>query len=98
MAKGLHARTVMLRHGFRNTLIPFVTLIGLVFPGLISGSVILEVMFNWPGLGRLLYDSILQRDYPVVMTLTTASAVLVLAGTLVVDLLYGVIDPRVSHD
>lgn len=98
MAKGLSGRTVVLRHAFRNTLIPFVTLLGLVFPALISGSVILEVIFNWPGLGNLLYNSILQRDYPVVMTLTTASAVLVLMGTLLVDLLYGVIDPRVSHD
>jgi peptide/nickel transport system permease protein len=97
-AKGLPGHVVVLRHAFRNTLIPFVTLLGLVFPSLISGSVILEVIFNWPGLGRLLYDSILQRDYPVVMALTSASALLVLIGTLIVDMLYGVIDPRVSHD
>lgn len=96
-AKGLSARTVVLKHGFRNTLIPFLTLIGLVLPGLIGGSVILERIFTWPGLGRLFVDSIFQRDYTTVMALSTATAVLVLLVTLIVDLLYGVVDPRVSH-
>ena len=97
-AKGLRERTVIWRHAFRNTLIPFVTLLGLIFPVLISGSVILEVIFTWPGLGRLFYTSVLQRDYPVIMALNTASALLVLLGTLGADLLYGVVDPRVSHE
>jgi len=97
LAKGLSQRTVVLRHAFRNTLIPFVTLVGLVFPALISGSVILEVIFTWPGLGRLFYDSVYQRDFPVIMALSTATAVLVLAGTLLADLAYGLVDPRVSH-
>jgi len=96
-AKGLAEGAVVWKHAFRNTLIPVVTLIGLMFPVLISGSVILEVIFTWPGLGRLFFTSVLQRDYPVIMALNTATAVLVLAGTLAADLLYGVVDPRVSH-
>jgi peptide/nickel transport system permease protein len=97
LAKGLPEHVVVLKHAFRNTLIPFVTLIGLIFPVLISGSVILEVIFTWPGLGRLFYESVLQRDYPVIMALSTATAVLVLLGTLAADLAYGLVDPRVSH-
>ncbi|MFN7972321.1 MAG: ABC transporter permease [Acidobacteriota bacterium] len=96
-AKGLTDGVVLWRHVFRNTLIPFITLVGLVFPVLISGSVILEVIFTWPGLGRLFFTSVLQRDYPVIMALNTATALLVLAGTLFADLLYVVVDPRVSH-
>lgn len=98
VAKGLSERVVLWKHAFRNTLIPFVTLLGLVFPVLISGSVILEVIFTWPGLGRLFYSAVLERDYPVIMALNTATAILVLAGTLFADILYGVVDPRVSHD
>ncbi len=97
-AKGLSENVVVWKHAFRNTLIPFVTLLGLTFPVLISGSVILEVIFTWPGLGRLFFDSILQRDYPVVMALSTATAVLVLVGTLAADMLYGLVDPRVRLD
>jgi peptide/nickel transport system permease protein len=96
-AKGLSGRDVVLKHAFRNTLIPLVTLVGLVFPTVLSGSVILEVIFTWPGIGRLFFDSVLQRDFPVVMALSTATAVLVLVSTLVADLLYSVVDPRVSH-
>jgi peptide/nickel transport system permease protein len=97
-AKGLAEHVVILRHGFRNTLIPFVTLLGLTLPFLISGSVILEVIFTWPGLGRLFFNSVLQRDYPVVMALSTATAFLVLLGTLAADMLYGVVDPRVRNE
>lgn len=96
-AKGLADRVVVLKHAFRNTLIPFVTLIGLLLPVLIGGSVILEVIFTWPGLGRLFFTSVLQRDYPVIMALNTATAVLVLFGTLAADLAYGLVDPRVTH-
>lgn len=96
-SKGLSARTVVLKHGFRNTLIPFLTMIGLIIPGIIGGSVILERIFTWPGLGRLFVDSIFSRDYTTVMALSTATAVLVLVVTLIVDLLYGIVDPRVSH-
>lgn len=97
-AKGLAENVVLWRHGFRNTLIPFVTLVGLTFPYVISGSIILENIFTWPGLGRLFFTSLLQRDYPVLMALSTATAVLVLLATLVTDLLYGVVDPRVRYE
>lgn len=97
-AKGLDEHVVIQKHAFRNTLIPFVTLLGLTFPVLISGSVILEVIFTWPGLGRLFFNSILQRDYPVVMALSTATACLVLIGTLAADMLYGIVDPRVRYE
>lgn len=96
-AKGLTPAAVVVKHGFRNTLIPFVTLLGLIFPHLIGGSVILETIFTWPGLGRLLVTSMFERDLPVIMALSTASAFLVVVGTLVVDVLYGFVDPRVSH-
>lgn len=96
-AKGLSERVVILKHAFRNTLIPFITLLGLIVPFLLGGSVILEQIFTWPGLGRLFYSSILNRDIFVVMTLSLATAVLVLFVNLVVDLLYGVVDPRVNH-
>ncbi|HOE10577.1 MAG TPA: ABC transporter permease [bacterium] len=97
-AKGLSEFTVVLKHAFRNTLIPLVTLFGLTFPQILGGSVILEVMFNWPGIGRLFFESILQRDYPTVMALSVISAGLVLLGTLLADLAYAVVDPRVRYD
>ncbi|MFH1744332.1 MAG: ABC transporter permease [bacterium] len=97
-AKGLAETSVVLKHAFRNTLIPLVTLFGLTFPLIIGGSVILEVMFNWPGIGRLFFESILQRDYPTVMALSFITACLVLLGTLLADLAYGLVDPRVRYD
>jgi peptide/nickel transport system permease protein len=97
-AKGLAERPVILRHAFRNTLIPLVTMLGLMLPSILAGSVILEVMFSWPGIGRLFYDAIFMRDYPVVMALSFITAVLVLLGMLLADLAYAFVDPRVSYD
>ena len=97
-AKGLDERTVILKHAFVNSLIPFITLLGLTFPFLLSGSVILEYMFNWPGLGRLFFASVLNRDYPTLMALNFITALLVLVSTLLADLAYGLVDPRVSYD
>ncbi|MEN6625703.1 MAG: ABC transporter permease [Candidatus Sumerlaeia bacterium] len=97
-AKGLGETQVIMKHAFVNSLIPFITLLGLTFPALLSGSVILETMFNWPGLGRLFFESVLQRDYPTLMALNFITAVMVLAGTLMADLAYGLVDPRVSYD
>jgi peptide/nickel transport system permease protein len=97
-AKGLSELTVTLRHSFRNTLIPVMTLLGMLLPAVIGGSVILEVMFNWPGLGRLFYDSMLARDYPTIMAISFITACLVLLGTLLADLSYAMVDPRVSYD
>jgi peptide/nickel transport system permease protein len=97
-AKGLPERTVILRHAFRNSLIPLISLIGLTFPFVLSGSVILEYMFNWPGLGRLYFESVLGRDYPTIMALNFITAVLVLLTTFAADLAYGWVDPRVSYE
>jgi len=97
-AKGLTERRVIMRHAFRNTLIPLMTLLGLLLPEIIGGSVILEVMFNWPGLGRLFFESMMARDYPTIMALSFVTACLVLLGTLLADLSYALVDPRVSYD
>jgi peptide/nickel transport system permease protein len=94
-AKGLSPDQVHYKHAFRNALLPFVTMFGLILPGLIGGSVIIETIFSWPGMGRMAYDAILARDYPVILTVNFISAVLVLAGTFVSDLLYLVVDPRI---
>ena len=97
-AKGLKESGVVLKHAFRNTLIPLVTLFGLTFPQILGGSVILEVMFNWPGIGRLFFESILQRDYPTIMALSFISAFLVLLGTFLADIGYALVDPRVRYE
>jgi peptide/nickel transport system permease protein len=94
-AKGLPAEQVHYRHALRNALLPFVTMFGLILPGLIGGSVIIESIFSWPGMGRLAYEAILARDYPIILTVNFVSAVLVLAGTFISDLLYLVVDPRI---
>lgn len=97
-AKGVSERNVIWRHAFRNTLIPVLTLMGLLLPEIIGGSVILEVMFNWPGIGRLFFESMLARDYPTIMALSFITACLVLLGTLLSDLSYALVDPRVSYE
>jgi peptide/nickel transport system permease protein len=96
-AKGVDGRTVMVRHAFRNSLIPLVTLLGLTLPGLLGGSVILERIFGWPGMGNLYFDVLTQRDYPVIMGLTMMYAVLTMLGNLLADLLYAVVDPRITY-
>lgn len=95
-AKGAGPWRVLFRHAFRNTLIPLVTLLGLSLPGLIGGSVIIEQIFTWPGMGRLFFESIRERDYPTIMGLTLMFSMLTLAGQLLADLLYCAVDPRVS--
>jgi peptide/nickel transport system permease protein len=94
-AKGLPPDEVHYRHALRNALLPFVTMFGLILPGLIGGSVIIESIFSWPGMGRMAYEAILARDYPVILTVNFISAVLVLIGTFISDLLYMVVDPRI---
>ena len=94
-AKGLPAEQVHYRHALRNALLPFVTMFGLILPGLIGGSVIIESIFSWPGMGRMAYEAILARDYPVILTVNFISAVLVLIGTFVSDILYSMVDPRI---
>ena len=94
-AKGLPPEQVHYKHALRNALLPFVTMFGLILPGLIGGSVIIESIFSWPGMGRMAYEAILARYYPIILTVNFVSAVLVLAGTFISDLLYLVVDPRI---
>ncbi len=94
-AKGLTEDAVIYRHALRNALLPFVTMFGFLLPGLIGGSVIFEQIFAWPGLGRLGYEAILARDFPVILTINFVAATLTLVGTLVSDVLYAVVDPRI---
>jgi peptide/nickel transport system permease protein len=94
-ARGLSRRGALWKHAFPNALLPLITLLGLVLPGLLSGSVIIERMFAWPGLGRLYFDSILSRDYPVVLALSLLGAVATLMVTLAADIAYALADPRV---
>jgi len=96
-AKGLSEETVYYKHALRNALLPIITLFGFLIPGLIGGSIIMETVFAWPGIGRLAYQAVLSRDYPVVMTINTITAVLVLIGNFMADLLYGIADPRIRY-
>ncbi len=96
-AKGLREGRVVYSHIFRNTMIPVLTLLGLLLPTLISGSIILEAIFSWPGIGALFYESVLSRDYPTVMGLSFITSVMVLLSTLIADLLYAWADPRVMY-
>jgi peptide/nickel transport system permease protein len=94
-AKGLSERTVIWKHALRNALIPVITILGLLVPGLVGGSVIMESIYAIPGLGQLFYMAVMGRDYPVVMGGLVIGAVLTLAGNLMADLGYAVADPRV---
>ncbi|MCA9883107.1 MAG: ABC transporter permease [Anaerolineae bacterium] len=94
-AKGLSNRAVIIRHGLRNALFPVLTVIGILIGRILSGSFIVETIFNIPGIGRLGVTAVLQRDYPVILGATLALAVAFLLSTFVIDLLYGVIDPRI---
>lgn len=94
-AKGVGEGALVWRHAGRNALLPLITLLGLTIPYLLSGSVIVEAIFQWPGIGKLFIDSILARDYPTVMGLTVVSAVLTLLASLAADVLYAAADPRV---
>jgi peptide/nickel transport system permease protein len=95
-AKGLSEDVVIYRHGLRNALLPFITMFGLMIPGMIGGSVIFETIFAWPGIGKLGFEAILNRDFPVIVTLNFMTAVLVIIGNMVSDILYAVVDPRIK--
>ena len=97
-AKGLPERRVIMKHALRNSMIPIVTLLGLYLPFLFSGTVFVEVIFAWPGMGRIIMDAIFQRDYPLVMAATFLFAVMVVIGNLIADVLYAVVDPRIRYD
>jgi len=94
-AKGVRERRVLLVHALRNALLPLITLFGLTFPFLLTGAVLVETVFAWPGMGRLAVTAILQRDYPIVTAAALVASVMVVLGNLLADALYGVADPRI---
>lgn len=96
-AKGLSQRAVIWSHALPNAMLPIITLLGLMLPGLIGGGVIIEAIFAWPGMGRLGYDAAINYDYPVVMGVTILGAGLTVLGNLLADLAYGWVDPRVRY-
>jgi peptide/nickel transport system permease protein len=95
-AKGLSERVVLLRHAWRNSLIPIITQLGLSFSGLVGGSFIIETIFAWPGIGRLGVESIRFRDYPVAMGILLISSIMIILGNLISDVSYMMLDPRVN--
>ena len=97
-AKGLSERRVIFRHALVNALIPVITLLGLYFPFLLSGAVVTETIFAWPGMGRVTVGAIFARDYPVVMATNLVAGVMVVAGNLLADVLYAVVDPRIRYE
>ncbi len=97
-AKGLKERTVIAKHCLRNALIPVVTMMGLQFGFLLGGSIVVEVVFNWPGVGRLLVDSVTMRDYPVIQMLVLLFSLEFILINLVVDVLYGFINPTIRYN
>ena len=96
-AKGVRERTVIIKHCLRNALIPVVTMMGLQFGFLLGGSILVEAVFNWPGLGRLLVDAVQMRDYPVIQTLVLLFSLEFILINLVVDVLYGYINPTILY-
>jgi len=96
-AKGLKERVVVIRHALKNALIPVITMVGGWIPILIGGSVIIEYIFNLPGVGRLLFDALNQRDYPMISAITLILSVIVVLSNLLVDLAYGWLDPRIHY-
>jgi peptide/nickel transport system permease protein len=97
-AKGLPERTVIMKHALRNSLLPVITLLGLYLPFLFSGAVFAEQIFAWPGMGRVIVQAILQRDYPVIMATSFIFAALTVLGNLIADVLYAWADPRIRYD
>ena len=96
-AKGLPTPWVTTRHVLRNALLPVVTLLGYVLPFLFSGALITEYVFAWPGIGRLFYEAAVARDYPILLAILTMTTVATIVGTLIADVAYGIVDPRVRY-
>lgn len=96
-AKGLPERRVLWLHGLRNSLVPLAQLLGMSLPSLLNGTLVVEVVFGWPGLGRLLFDAASARDFPVILAGTAFGALLVIFGSILADLLHHAADPRLRH-
>jgi len=97
-AKGLSQRKVIMKHAFRNALLPLVTMLGFELPILFSGSVILETIFAWPGVGLLSWNAVMQRDYQVIMAFNLLGASMMVLGSFLADMLYLVVDPRIKYN
>jgi peptide/nickel transport system permease protein len=97
-SKGLSRYVVLIRHGLRNALLPVITVIGLRLPTLFGGAIIIETIFNWPGMGILYLDGVVTRDYPLIMGMVLVSAVLIVISNLITDLTYAIADPRIRYD
>jgi len=97
-AKGLDEKTVVYKHALKNAILPIITILGLSVPGLIGGSVIFESIFGIPGMGRLFYESVMGRDYPVIMAILVVGAFLTLIGNLLADISYSLADPRIRYE
>jgi len=97
-SKGLKERVVVIKHAMKNALIPIITVVGLQFGMLLGGAVLTETVFAWPGLGRLIVDAILARDYPVIQGAILIFGLLYILVNLIVDLLYAYVDPRIRYD
>lgn len=97
-AKGLLEWTVISRHAFRNALLPLVTIVSLSLPQLLGGAVIVETIFQWPGMGMLGWRATMTRDYPILMGVTLLSAIMILISNLIADIAYALVDPRIRYD
>jgi peptide/nickel transport system permease protein len=95
-ARGVPERTVVYRHALKNALIPIITMLGLQFSALLAGAILTETTFSWPGMGRLLLERIYLRDYPTIQGIIVVYALIVSLVSLIVDVLYAIIDPRVK--
>jgi peptide/nickel transport system permease protein len=95
-AKGLPRHKVMLKHVFRNALLPIATMAGVQASALLGGAVLVETVFGWPGIGRLAYDAVFHRDYPLLTGILISTSFLVVAVNIVVDVVYTILDPRIS--
>ena len=96
-SKGLSRRTVIIRHAFRNALIPILTVIGLSLPDMVGGAVITETVFSWPGIGLMMVEGVQQRDYPMIMAVSLFVGVAVLFANLLTDVMYAAADPRIRY-
>ena len=94
-AKGLSERRILMKHVVGNALLPMITLAGMQLPSILTGALVTETVFTWPGMGRLFFDSLGYSDYPVVMGLLMFSAILVVLGNLIADIVVAIVDPRI---
>jgi peptide/nickel transport system permease protein len=97
-AKGLPGRRVLYKHALRNALIPLITLLALDLPYIFGGAIFVEILFSWPGMGRLYYQAAMQRDYPVLMAILIIGATFIILSNLLADMVYAYLDPRIRFE